>query len=268
MHLGVTPRWYGGDMIEVPLRQSWLNTFTNCPEQARQDRMGLVTQKETSDMLRGNMVHGAIEYCGNIMLDGGEVPRLEQLFDHLDEVFHNSVDDVEVWRHDHVQVCDVARNNVYAWYEEVLPLLDPVGVEKGFRYTLDERDGVRLVLTGTADWINEDGSIWDWKNPSRKYLEWEKRRWDLQSHVYCAAFGSTEFNLVALVNGEGQRIVIERTEADTEALKDLCWSAAEMLLSDLKVWPKRWGWWGCSPKWCPVWQAGECRGKHLGSDPW
>jgi hypothetical protein len=254
-------------MIEIPIRQSWLNTLSNCPEWARQERLGLVTQKESSDMLRGNLVHSAIEHVGRLMILG-EDPTFDLMLGVIDDQFEQTVDAVEVWREDHVRVIEVARNNAFAWFEEVRPLLDPIGVEEEFRFTLDERDGVRLVITGTTDWRNRDGSIWDWKNPSRKYEPWEKKRWDLQSHVYCAAFGSTVFNLVALVNGAVQRIEIERTEAHTEALKDLCWSAAELLQSDLKVWPKRWGWWGCSPKWCPVWQAGECRGKHLGSDPW
>ena len=142
-------------MIEIPIRQSWLNTLSNCPEWARQDRMGLVTQKESSDMLRGNLVHGAIEHVGRLMILGDD-PPFEVMLEKIDEMFAESVGSVDVWRDSHERVIEVARNNSFAWYEEVRPLLDPVGVEEPFRLTLDERDGVRLVITGTADWHNRD----------------------------------------------------------------------------------------------------------------
>ena len=254
-------------MIEVPIRQSWLGTFSNCPEWARNVRYGLVRERETSDMLRGNMVHAAIEYCGNELMSSGVRPPLDEAIDHMDAVFHELCGSVEGWRHELEEIVDVARANLTVWYEDLFPSLNPVAVEKHFRVPLDERDGVRVVLEGTADWV-EDGVIYDWKNPSRSYEPWEKQRWDIQSHVYCAAFDCPKFRLVALVKGKMQIIEIERRVPHLEALKDLCWSIVELLQSDLKVWPQRWAGWHCSPKWCPVWQAGECRGKHLGPTPW
>ena len=110
--------------------------------------------------------------------------------------------------------------------------------------------------------------ILDWKNPSREYEPWEQRRWNLQASVYCFALGIPNFDLVALVKGKIQTIRIERQDPEAAALRDLCWSIAGLIQADLKVWPMRWAGWHCSPKWCPVWQAGECRGKHLGPTPW
>jgi len=255
-------------MIEIPIRQSFLNTFSNCPEQARQERLGLVRSQESSDMLRGNMVHAAIEYCGNELMHTGNRVSFDEASEYMDEISSGLAGGVEVWRHEFETVVDVARKNLSVWHEECFPnLMVPTGVEQSFRTTLDERDGVRLVLTGTADWVQDD-LILDWKNPSREYLPWEQKRWNLQASVYCFAFGIPDFDLVALVNGKVQVIRIERDGSEVEALRDLCWSVAALIQSDLKVWPKRWAGWHCSPKWCPVWQAGECRGKHLGSTPW
>ena len=60
-------------MKEIKLRQSWINNFLRCPEQARQERLELVSQKETSDLLRGNAVHAAIEYAGLVRMGGQDV---------------------------------------------------------------------------------------------------------------------------------------------------------------------------------------------------
>ena len=129
---------------------------------------------------------------------------------------------------------------------------------------IGKRKGVELWLSGTADWEDESGEIWDWKNPSRFYEPWEKRRWDIQSHAYCWALGAEKFNLAVFANGQYQHIPIERNEADHKAFIDLCWSIVPLITADIKPWPMNWTGWHCSPKWCPVWQDGKCRGKHLG----
>ena len=113
---------------------------------------------------------------------------------------------------------------------------------------------------------DESGEIWDWKNPSRFYEPWEKRRWDIQSHAYCWALGADKFNLAVFANGEYQHIPIERNEADLKAFIDLCWSIVPLITAEVEPWPMNWTGWHCSPKWCPVWQAGKCRGKHLAKE--
>jgi len=255
-------------MIEIRLRQSWINTFLRCPEQARQERLNLVRQKETSDLLRGNAVHHAIETYGERMMNSLPPLDLDELLDMGENYIVENVNKVEVWRHTYEKTVDTVLNNIQAWHEEVMPTLDPVGIEKSFEMSLGVRDNVNLVLTGTADWIDKSGAIWDWKNPSRKYEPWEKKRWDIQSHAYCLAFDSDTFVLCVLVNGEVQLIPIERTDKDRMAFTELCWSLVPTIMSNQETWPMNWGGWHCSPKWCPVWQAGECRGKHLGDNPW
>lgn len=161
-------------MIEIKLRQSWINTYLRCPEQARQERLGLVTQKQTSDLLRGNAVHEAIEWAGLVQQGGEEEVTLDKILDVCDDYLAKQGQHVDVWRQSYEDTVDVCRDNLTAWYYEVYPLLIPQAVEKTFSKSMGVRNGVKLVLTGTADWIDKSGVIWDWKNPSRHYEAWEK----------------------------------------------------------------------------------------------
>ena len=255
-------------MIEVRLRQSWINTFLRCPEQARQDRLGLVSQKESTDFLRGNAVHTAIEYAGRLKLAGLPDPNLDDLLDVAEEFIVSYSPAVEVWRHSYESVVDSVRENLACWYDELFPELHPEAVEAPFEREIGRRNNVRLVLTGTVDWVDTSGVIWDWKNPSKEYVPWEKRRWDIQSHAYCWALDATYFNLGVLSGGQLQVVEIERTEEDKNAFIELCWSMVPTIMSDAETWPQNWSGWHCSPIWCPVWQAGKCRGTHLGDNPW
>ena len=137
-------------MIEIRLRQSWINTFLRCPEQARQDRLGLVSQKETTDFLRGNAVHGAIEYAGRMIMAGLPRPSLDEVLEVAEEFIATYSSEVEVWRQEYEEVVDVVRANLAVWYEELFPSLDPEGVEVPFEREIGRRDNVRLVLTGKS----------------------------------------------------------------------------------------------------------------------
>ena len=261
-------------MIELNLRQSWIGTFLRCPEQARQERLKLVQQLESSDMLRGNAVHFAIEQAGAQKLAGREV-ELDMMLFAADRYIADHAHEVEVWRTEIAPMVDVVRANVECWYNELNPILFPKvdGIERMFVKSMGVRefDGhppVKLNLLGTADWIDKSGIIWDWKTPSRHYQAWEKKRWDVQSHAYTWAHGLDQFNLAVMSKGELQIIEIPRSAEEKAAFVDLCWSIVPTMLSNADSWPQRWEGWHCSPKWCPVWQAGRCRGEHLGQDPW
>ena len=262
-------------MIEINLRQSWISTFLRCPEQARQERAGLVQQQESSDMLRGKAVHYAIEEAGAAKLSGREV-ELDMMLDAAERYIAEHAADVEVWRTDLEPLVETVRANVECWHTELNPILfpRPDGIERMFikNMGIREVDGydlpVKLNLVGTADWIDQMDVIWDWKNPSRHYEAWEKKRWDIQSHAYTWAHGLSQFNLAVFSKGKLQVIEIERSEEEKQAFVEMCWSIVPTMLSNAPTWPMRWEGWHCSPKWCSVWQAGRCRGKHLGQDPW
>jgi|TARA_R110002012_G_scaffold58075_2_gene150610 hypothetical protein len=257
-------------MKEIILRQSWINNFLRCPEQARQERLELVSQKQTSDLLRGNAVHAAIEWAGLIKQGGEEEVTLEELLDVSDNFLADNGHTIDVWRHNYEDIVDVCRANLVAWYEEIFPILHPQAVEETFKKSMGIRHGVNLILQGTADWIDESGVIWDWKNPSRHYAAWEKKRWDIQSHAYTWAYDKEQFNLCVMADGKIQVIEIPRSPEQKKAFIELCWSIVPTLLTidDAVTWPQNWEGWHCSPLWCPVWQANKCRGAILGDNPW
>ena len=93
--------------MKIELRQSWINNFLRCPEQARQERLGLVKQKETSDLLRGNAVHHAIEQAGLEQIHSQTTVGLDVLWDMVDDYIAEHSTAVEVWRHSYEQIVDV-----------------------------------------------------------------------------------------------------------------------------------------------------------------
>ena len=257
-------------MQEIKLRQSFINTFLRCPEQARQERLGLVQQKESSDLLRGNAVHAAIEHAGLLSLGGTHDVDYDEIIDVTDTYIADNANDVEVWRQEYDDLVDTCRANVTTWYNDLWPSLDPVAVEQTFSKSQGERHAEQLTKTGTADRTDKSGVLSDWKNPSRHYQAWEKKRWDIQSHAYTWALEKEQFNLAVFAKGKLQVIEILRSEAEKQAFIELCWSIVPTLLTidEASTWPMRWEGWHCSPKWCPVWQAGKCRGEHLDIEPW
>ena len=155
-------------MIELNLRQSWISTFLRCPEQARQERAGLVQQRESSDMLRGNAVHYAIEEAGAAKLSGREA-ELDMMLNAAERYITDHAHEVDEWRTELEPLVETVRANVECWHTELNPILfpRPDGIERMFMKNMGIRevDGydlpVRLNLVGTADWIDQSGVIWD-----------------------------------------------------------------------------------------------------------
>lgn len=253
-------------------RQSDLEAADKCLESVRLKNAEPIEELYTSDLARGNAVHNAIEYVGNEMMRSGEIPAWDEVEPIIDESMLRELKLVEVWRTPSDETEETIRSNFEAWYWEVLPQLDPAGVEKEFNVLLDETPERRIFLSGTIDWVDESGLILDWKNPSRPYQRWEKVRWDNQSTVYTYAaacddknFEDRPFQLVMLCKGKVHTIDITRGPNDWNALKAKCHALADLIDADLKSWPQGWNSWFCSPKWCPHWS--QCRGKYLGDDP-
>ena len=257
-------------MIEHRFRQSWLNTFLACPEQARTIRNKTATDVAGSKMVRGTAVHAAIERALLARMDGYEMS-----VDDVLEAFHWSWDSlvgtIEKWNKGATTAeatVELAETMVRTWCAEVFPYLNPVGVEKSFEFVLYEDEGRRISLYGTRD-LDEDNLTWDWKTGEHD-ADWLVRRNDLQSMIYTLARaherGDLEsqqpFRYCYLTNGEVEVIDVTRTSQDWAALVPMCNSIADLIEAKLPSWPLRYDGWKCSDDWCPNWAA--CRGKHLG----
>jgi hypothetical protein len=195
----------------------------------------------------------------------------------VDELIEADFARVDWWRTKRPKVEEATRANFEAWYWGVCPDLMPVAIEETFRVLLDETERRRIWLTGTPDWLDVDGRILDWKNPSAK-SEWqfkmhrsEMLKYDIQSTVYTYALASQtddwspkQFELVLLMDGEIGWISIERGPADWAALKDKCVALADLIQAPLTVWPHSWNSWYCSPDWCASWAT--CRGAHYNGE--
>ena len=257
-------------MIEHRFRQSWLNTFLACPEQARTIRNGTAIDVAGSKAVRGTAVHAAIETALTARMAGYELTT-----DDILEAFHWSwdslVDSIGKWNKGATTpeaTIEGAETMVRVWCAEVFPYLNPVGVEKSFEFVLYEDEARRISLYGTRD-LDEADLTWDWKTGQhdREYLI---RRNDLQSMIYTLARaherGDLEspqpFRYCYLTDGEVEIIDVTRTSQDWAALVPMCNSIADLVEGKLPSWPLRYDGWKCSDDWCPNWA--NCRGKYLG----
>ena len=109
---------------------------------------------------------------------------------------------------------------VESWRTEVLPELQPVGVEEHFDLLFHEDKERVIKFSGTIDLVEED-RLWDWKFPSRDYSKnkWQYERWDVQSMAYCWAKGISNFSY-AIMHPKGVgRMDIVRDKNHTEWLR-------------------------------------------------
>lgn len=264
-------------------RQSFLNQFNKCPEAARRSHLGMGKDRNTSDLVRGNAVHGAIETYGFAWQEGYEA-ELEEILQWGKEEFANfsSEDNIE-WRQPFEKTEAQVQKNIEVWHEEVLPLLrKPISIEEKFNLLFYEDDQRQIYLTGTPDWVqlSEDGQveIVDWKNPKAEPRDlWIEDRSNLQAAVYSWALSAESFTLYWLhwnqskyrdTGKDKPNYTVRRIPRHIEnepALQELVISAAISLEANLPALPQQWDSWFCSPQWCPHWS--ECRGKHLGEVP-
>ena len=253
-------------------RQSDLSSGEHCLEKLRRKYQTPTPQVCTSDQVRGNVSHAAFEAAGKMML-GGHEPTLDDVYGAAQWSQKFWFPQVDEWRQPQERCEASIQANVEGWFWDVLPRLNPTGVEVFFDHVLYETDTVEVRLKGTRDWDDAELGLIDWKCPGRKPTEWELKRWDIQSTVYTWAlaqetgeWGAQDFHRVAIVEGETHWLTLRRGPQDWAALEDKVRGLVELLEADLSVWPVSWSGWWCSPKWCEFWD--DCRGKHLGANPW
>ena len=247
-----------------------MNTFLACPEQARTLRNKTATDVSGSKMVRGTVVHAAIEAALHARMAGNEW-TYQDLLEEFHIQWENHVDSIERWNkgaRTPEATVEVAVKMMHRWHHEVFPYLAPVGLETPFEFVLHQDEGRRIILTGTRD-LDEADLTWDWKTGQHD-PPWAVRRNDLQSMIYTLAraherndFESPQpFRFCYLTDGNLEIIDVTRTPADWAALVPLCNSIADLIEAKVPSWPMRYDGWKCSPDWCPNWDS--CRGKHLG----
>ena len=136
-------------MIEHRFRQSWANTFLDCPEAARTQMNGTAVDKTNSSMVRGTVVHEAIEKALLARMAGTEF-SLEDILSSYDDAWEEHVDEIDFWLEPETKVQEMGALQTQVWFNEVFPELNPVGVEETFEFTLyqDEKRRIKLQRLG------------------------------------------------------------------------------------------------------------------------
>lgn len=246
--------------------QSWLNTYFNCPEQARLEMVGEMPRIESDATAIGTAVHSGIE-C---VLGGATKLRG---YDACIETFNDLAATPE-FQWVQIKSQETAWNTIGrlwdAWCEDIHPQLPYVDhIEHKFEIPL----GDRIWMRGAIDAIDEYGHVWDWKTAGRPYEAWEKERFAIQPTVYTAAVAQMgeyeprdawEFSYAVMLKGgkaSTQVVTVRRTQAHWDWLAAQCASIVQLIEADLTVWPLRDQHALCSPKWCKAWD--KCKGKFL-----
>lgn len=257
------------------LRQSWLKSADTCPEQARLDHVKKLPERETDAANIGTAVHTVIENA----LSRVDTVTLKDCLLAFDEAWAARVealgDQLQWVKYSPKSALAFGRECTFQWHANVYPHLygQPCKLEAEFCVPFYE-DETRLVeLSGTIDYVGDDSHVAplkDWKTSSRgEYVEWEKKRWDIQSMVYTYAAthegwvvpepdDSVNFEFVVMFDGGVQRLVLRRGPEHWAWLKAKVESTCLLIEADLPTWPKQDNHALCSPKWCSAWDF--CKG--------
>ncbi len=262
-------------MQTITIRQSTLKSWLMCPRQFWHKTYTDVTDPTSDAALIGTSMHAGIEH----VLHGGTVDLAHKLaqetldleWDGCRKVTYKSHDVASSW----------VTKLLDQWLEHVYPVVPAPMIDPNTGLPMIEwpfkvsggyiNDGtVKILLSGTADYVDENGVVWDWKSAGRKYEQWEVDRWHVQPSVYTyaatMALGReiTDFQYGVMIRGnsaEGQIVQTSRTSLDHSWMLTQARSLAAQVVANatnMELWmPNDQGWW-CSPKWCPVWTS--CKG--------
>lgn len=239
--------------------QSLLNTFQQCPEQARHELLGDVPRVESPKMALGTAGHAAIE--AKLKSPGISFDMAAAIMLHTFEertYLSEYVDDEKLGM-DWAKKRGVSALN--AWWEEVLPQVDPAEVEKPFEYLLYSDAQRQIYMKGTIDCIDTKNTVWDWKFSGSERKAWKDARGSIQAAAYTKAAGVNRFNY-AVMHEKGVQIVdLWQGEQHWNWLASLALPLAHLIEAGLPVWPRNDTDWWCNVNWCSVYADGQCKGQ-------
>jgi hypothetical protein len=265
---------FSEDGKTVVFRQSWLNRFLLCPEQARLDVAGELEDVNTDAAAIGTATHAGIEWV--LKEGGGQGGGIAAVEAELQAIHERGIKYVQVAKLE--TAMRTAVRCFKSWYEDVQPGLPQMShIEHPFEVPLDQLDdGTEIRLRGIIDAVDEHGELWDWKTANQPYEPWEAKRFKIQPTCYTYAWAhenellgqSLTFNysVISKSNRKPQLIAVERHLDHWSWLAQQCRILVEMHRAELAQWPLVDDGWHCSPKWCSAWAG--CKGAHLGEAPW
>lgn len=253
------------------LSQSWINTFMNCPEQARLEMVGQLPRKESDATAIGSALHASVE----TVLRGGSS---KESYERGMELLHELVNLPEF---EFVQIKTLStlvntfQRVLTQWETVIYPELpEIVLVEESFMIPISNTPTSTIYLQGAVDAVDEFGDIWDWKTAARPYEQWQVDRYKIQPTVYSYAMHMqmpfvpepTTFHYAVAMKSSDAAYIYSTTRDSQHWnwLKDQVESIVALIQAGLDRWPMNDQHALCSPKWCTAWDS--CKGSHFPVD--
>ncbi len=276
---------------EHHFRQSDVSRVRQCPDLHRRELYAKPARAQSDAQLVGTAVHEGIALAAGLLMDDRQ-PSLSYCLD----VVHACIEDAwpECRKLSYAgltHALTASATGLHAFWNGLLPQLEQttvLAVERQFDILVYE-DSSRLVyISGTYDLGLPDVTI-DHKTSNGKSWtrdEWKVQRYNAQSTIYSWArdmetceqgrptlsFAQEDkllpftFHVMNLKTQGTEFVTVQRTVGDCAMMLEELLGIAAMVEARLDRWPLRPDDWHCSPVWCDAWS--ECRGRHLGPDPW
>jgi hypothetical protein len=260
----------------VYVRQSWLGDALICMERGRLAEVKPDFRHGSDATIMGTSVHHAIE---QVLSGSGDPDVIEEYAVHkLGELMVS-----EKWKQTNIKSEDMVPHTAAmarSWVDQIAPIVNFGGrieanfaVPTGRSVQVDTDRVYELWFSGTMDYVDPDGTLWDWKTAARKYSQGEKQKQSIQASVYAYAAANlgwskwdVSFNFGVMTRSaksQGQIVPVQRTKAHGEWIVE---QATSVVVSALRMghdlsWPKNDQHFLCSDKWCPWWSI--CKGAHV-----
>ena len=259
----------------IYVRQSWIGDYLICPERSRLG-MALPHFKTGSDATAiGTGIHSAIEWALNSFEHAGAI-KYDEMIEYAQNEVAIELDkpSIKLTKISDQPIEPTVVAMVDSWITNIAIAIEWNGTtELSFRYPsgLLASNGYSIWYEGTIDYIDSNGTIWDWKTAGRKYYANEKQNKAHQPTVYCQfakRHGQSDsdtqlfkFGVMLRKNKpEAQIVEITRDESHYRWLnRQTQVIVNNALLSGVtNAWPMNDTSALCSQNWCDHWSI--CRG--------
>lgn len=260
----------------VYVRQSWLGDMMICMERGRLADIKPEFKTGSDATIMGTSVHYGIEQVLSGNATTGDIADVSVY--KLGQLMSEGG-----WKHVNIKPDDMIPLTAVmsdAWVKDLLPYVVEGGrieqnfaVPTGRSVQIDVDKVYELWFSGTIDYVDPMGTLWDWKTAARKYSQSEKQKQSIQASVYAfaaVALGYTDwdvqFNFGVMTRShksQGQLVPVIRTKAHGDWVVE---QATNMVTSALRIghgtpWPQNDQHYLCNKDWCPWWSV--CKGARV-----